>query len=205
MGPICGRRDRAAAQGQLPRVRAADRRPGLRGSGPLLRDRNAHPPRWRSQPRRSALRHRQAAGADRRRDAGRGELDRRQTMNPPIDVVTGAFSYSGRFVAAQLLERGRDVRTLTNHPKPDDPLARRITAYPLDFENGDRLVAALTGGDTLYNTYWVRAPYGSLTHRVAVENTRRLTAPARRAGARRIVQPSTASRPASGRSYYAGK
>ena len=92
-------------------------------------------------------------------------------MNAPVDVVTGAFSYSGRFVAAQLLERGRDVRTLTNHPKPDDPLARRITAYPLDFENGDRLVAALTGADTLYNTYWVRAPYGSLTHRVAVENT----------------------------------
>ena len=126
-------------------------------------------------------------------------------MKAPVDVVTGAFSYSGRFVAAQLLEHGRDVRTLTNHPKPDDPLARRITAYPLDFENGDRLVAALTGADTLYNTYWVRAPRGSLTHRVAVENTRRLIAAARRAGVRRIVQTSIANPTASSSSYYRGK
>jgi NADH dehydrogenase len=122
-----------------------------------------------------------------------------------IDVVTGAFSYSGRFIAAQLLERGRDVRTLTNHPKSDDPLAPRISAYPLDFEDSDRLVAALTGADTLYNTYWVRAPRGSLTHRVAVENTRRLIAAARRAGVRRIVQTSIANPTASSSSYYRGK
>jgi len=62
-------------------------------------------------------------------------------MNPPIDVVTGAFSYSGRFVAAELLERGRGVRTLTNHPKPDDPLAARIPAQALDFEDDAALVA----------------------------------------------------------------
>jgi NADH dehydrogenase len=126
-------------------------------------------------------------------------------VNAPVDVVTGAFSYSGRFIAAQLLQRGRDVRTLTNHPKSDDPLAPRITAYPLDFEDGDRLVAALTGADTLYNTYWVRAPRGSLTHRVAVENTRRLIAAARRAGVRRIVQTSIANPTASSSSYYRGK
>src|SRR5207244_13169333 len=91
---------------------------------------------------------------------------------------------SGRVVAPHLLQRARDARTLPNHPKPDDPLARRITAYPLDFENGDRLVAALTDADTLYNTYWVRAPRGSLTHRVAVENTRRLIAAADRKSTR---------------------
>ncbi len=26
-----------------------------------------------------------------------------------FDVVTGAFGYTGRYIAAQLLERGRDV------------------------------------------------------------------------------------------------
>jgi NADH dehydrogenase len=121
------------------------------------------------------------------------------------DVVTGAFSYSGRFVAAQLLERGRAVRTLTNHPRPDDPLASRILTYPLDFSDDDALVTALAGTDTLYNTYWVRAPHGRLTHPVAVENTRRLVGAARRAGVRRIVQTSIANPTASSSSYYRGK
>jgi len=122
-----------------------------------------------------------------------------------IDVVTGAFSYSGRFIAAQLLERGRSVRTLTNHPKPDDPLAPRIEAHPLKFGDIDGLVTALQGADTLYNTYWVRAPRGSLTHAVAVDNTKRLIDAARRAGVRRIVQTSIANPTASTSSYYRGK
>lgn len=119
--------------------------------------------------------------------------------------MTGAFSYSGRFVASQLLERGRDVRTLTNHPRPDEPLASRIPTYPLDFSNDAALVTALTGSDTLYNTYWVRAPHGDLTHEVAVQNTRRLIDAARRAGVRRIVQTSIANPTASTTSYYRGK
>jgi len=121
------------------------------------------------------------------------------------DVVTGAFSYSGRFIAEQLLERGRGVRTLTNHPRPDQPLAPRIPTYPLDFSDSAALVTALTGADTLYNTYWVRAPHGSLTHSVAVDNTRRLIDAARRAGVRRIVQTSIANPTASTSSYYRGK
>ena len=119
--------------------------------------------------------------------------------------MTGAFSYSGRFVAQQLLERGRGVRTLTNHPRPDDPLTTRIASYPLDFSDSAALVTALTGTDTLYNTYWVRAPHGRLTHSLAVENTRRLIEAARRAGVRRIVQTSIANPTASASSYYRGK
>ena len=119
--------------------------------------------------------------------------------------MTGAFSYSGRFVAQQLLERGRGVRTLTNHPRPDEPLATRIPSYPLDFSDSAALVTALTGADTLYNTYWVRAQHGSVTHGDAVENTRRLIEAARRAGVRRIVQTSIANPTASASSYYRGK
>ena len=126
-------------------------------------------------------------------------------MNPPIDVVTGAFSYSGRFVAADLLERGRGVRTLTNHPKPGDPLAAQIPAQPLDFEDDAALVTALTGADTLYNTYWVRAPRVGVPHTMAVDNTKRLIAAARRAGVRRIVHTSIANPTASRLSYYRGK
>jgi NADH dehydrogenase len=126
-------------------------------------------------------------------------------VNAPVDVVTGAFSYSGRFIAEQLLERGRGVRTLTNHPRSDHPLASRIPTYPLNFSDDATLVAALTGTDTLYNTYWVRAPHGSLTHAIAVDNTKRLIDAARRAGVRRIVQTSIANPTASASSYYRGK
>ncbi len=126
-------------------------------------------------------------------------------MSDPIDVVTGAFSYSGRFVAAQLLERGRGVRTLTNHPRPDDPLASRMATFPLDFNDGAGLVAAMQGADTLYNTYWVRAPHGNLSHEVAVANTRSLIAAARQAGIRRIVHTSIANPTESPLSYYRGK
>jgi nucleoside-diphosphate-sugar epimerase len=122
-----------------------------------------------------------------------------------VDVVTGAFSYSGRFVAARLMERGREVRTLTNHPHPEHPLASRIRSYPLDFSDVPALVAALAGADTLYNTYWLRAPHGNLTHTIAVENIERLLEAARRAGVRRVVHTSIANPKQSTRSYYRGK
>jgi uncharacterized protein YbjT (DUF2867 family) len=126
-------------------------------------------------------------------------------LNPPIDVVTGGFSYSGRFVAAQLLDRGRGVRTLTNHPNARDPLAAQIPAQPLDFEDNASLIEALTGADTLYNTYWVRAPRVGVPHTIAVENTKRLIDAACRAGIRRIVHTSIANPTASQLSYYRGK
>jgi nucleoside-diphosphate-sugar epimerase len=122
-----------------------------------------------------------------------------------IDVVTGAFSYSGRFIASRLLDRGREIRTLTNHPRLDEPTGSQIRAYPLDFADTTGLIEAMKGADTLYNTYWVRAPQARLTHTVAVENIRRLVEAARRAGVRRVVHTSIANPTASTRSYYRGK
>lgn len=126
-------------------------------------------------------------------------------MTASFDVVTGAFSYSGRFVASELLERGRAVRTLTNHPRPGDLLAARIPVAPLDFSDLDGLTTVMRGADTLYNTYWVRARRGNLTHQVAVENTKSLIEAARRAGVRRIVHTSIANPTQSTLSYYRGK
>lgn len=103
-----------------------------------------------------------------------------------LDVVTGAFSYSGRSVARQLLESGRSVRTLTGH-------AARATAgepievRPLDFADLPGLVESLRGSTVLYNTYWVRFAQGSVTHDHAVENSRTLFHAAARAGVQRIV------------------
>ena len=48
-----------------------------------------------------------------------------------MEVVTGAFSYTGRAIAEELLRRGASVRTLTRRDAPADPLATRIERAPL--------------------------------------------------------------------------
>lgn len=109
------------------------------------------------------------------------------------DVVTGAFSYTGRHVTQLLLEKGRTVGTLTNHAGRQDRLAARVDVYPLRFEDPDALTRALEGADTLYNTYWVRFAHGGATFERAVENTDVLVKAALRAGVRRIVHVSIAN------------
>ena len=80
-----------------------------------------------------------------------------------LDVVTGAFSYSGRAIAGELQRHGRQVRTITGHPDRagDD---ESIEARPLDFDDLPGLVASLEGATTLYNTYWVRFARGAIDH-----------------------------------------
>jgi len=108
----------------------------------------------------------------------------------PLQVVTGAFGYSGRYIAQRLLERGCRVRTLTNSPGRESPLQGRVEAVPYRFDDAERLTASLQGGEVLYNTYWVRFNHPSFTHAEAVENTRVLFQAARRAGVRRVVHVS---------------
>jgi uncharacterized protein YbjT (DUF2867 family) len=113
-----------------------------------------------------------------------------------VDVVTGAFSFTGRYVAARLLELGREVRTLTRHPQSSSPFAARVEAFPLDFEV-ETLTERLRGADTLYNTYWIRSPRGSLTFERVLDNTATLLDAARDAGVRRVVQLSVSNASAS--------
>jgi nucleoside-diphosphate-sugar epimerase len=109
-----------------------------------------------------------------------------------LDVVTGAFSYTGGHIAEALLERGRSVRTLTRRP-PDasHPLADRVEVAPLAFD--DSLATSLAGADTLYNTYWIRFERGEATFARAVANTALLFDAAKRAGVRRVVHVSVAN------------
>ena len=76
-------------------------------------------------------------------------------MPEPVHVVTGAFGYSGRWIARELLSRGKRVRTLTNAKGRDDPFDGRIEVLPVDFTNHDSLVSSLRGAEVLYNTYCV--------------------------------------------------
>ena len=104
-----------------------------------------------------------------------------------MNVVTGAFGFTGKYIAAKLLSRGFRVLTLTNHPETQGALAEKISVAPFDFENPVQLTKSLQGATTLYNTYWVRFKHRDVTFQKAVLNTYTLIAAAKKAGVGRIV------------------
>ena len=129
-------------------------------------------------------------------------------MSERAHVVTGAFGYSGRWIARELLSRGKKVRTLTNAVGRDDPFQGMVEVMPIDFSNHDLLVSSLRGADVLYNTYWVRYKNrkDGYAHEIAVENTRKLFLAAEEAGVNRIVHFSVAHpHKAPDWSYFRGK
>jgi uncharacterized protein YbjT (DUF2867 family) len=105
-------------------------------------------------------------------------------------AVTGAFGYSGRYIAKRLLEAGHEVITLTNSVNRPNPFGERVRAVPFNFEEPDKLRASLRGVDALVNTYWVRFNHRLFTHEQAVANTKVLFSAAKAAGAQRIVHVS---------------
>lgn len=121
-------------------------------------------------------------------------------------VVTGAFGFSGKYIARRLLEAGHDVHTLTNSTQRAHPFGGRITASPFHFDDPLALAAELDGADVLINTYWVRFDHRDFTHSTAVDNTLRLFAAAKEAGIRRVVHVSiTNPSEDSGLPYFKGK
>src|SRR5487761_1484884 len=114
-------------------------------------------------------------------------------LEPGFDVVTGAFSYTGRFIARKLLADGRRVRTLTNHPQRPGAPELDIDVAPLKFSDRAALVQSLRGADVLYNTYWVRFPHGGIGFGDAVANTRILMSAAAEAGVRKVVHMSVSN------------
>jgi len=99
-------------------------------------------------------------------------LNYRTAPKPNTKVaITGAFSYSGRYIT-ELLQRDtniKEIRNLTNHPNRnigksnhlsqelDGGLDKnQIKVYPLQFDNHYDLVQSLEGIDVLYCTFWTR-------------------------------------------------
>ena len=107
-----------------------------------------------------------------------------------LDVVTGAFSYTGRAIAELLLARGRRVRTLSRSPGPPDS---PVEFASLQFADETALTESLRGAGTLNNTYWIRFPRGDSTFERAVENTRTLLRCAAEAGVGRFVHVSVSN------------
>lgn len=126
--------------------------------------------------------------------------------NNAVHAVTGAFGYSGRYIAEKLLAEGRQVITLTHSPDRANPFGGRVKAFPFAFDQPDQLAASLAGVDVLYNTYWVRFNHATFTHEQAVQNTLALFVAAKRAGVRRIVHVSiTNPSESSPLEYFSGK
>lgn len=109
---------------------------------------------------------------------------------PELHVVTGAFGYSGRYIAARLLKAGCRVRTLTNSTGRPNMFGGQVEAHPFHFEQPDKLADSLRGAAVLYNTYWVRFNHAEFNHFLAVEHTLKLFEAARRAGVPRVVHVS---------------
>jgi uncharacterized protein YbjT (DUF2867 family) len=123
-----------------------------------------------------------------------------------FDVVTGAYSFTGRFIAQRLMAQDRNIRTLTNHPQRATAEDVKAEVAPLQFADRDALVESMRGAEVLYNTYWVRFNHGRVRFGEAVANTRVLMGAARDAGVRRVVHISVSNPSEDSRlDYYAGK
>lgn len=123
-----------------------------------------------------------------------------------LHAVTGAFGYSGRYIARRLLQAGLRVVTLTGAQPKHDLFDGRVRVVPLAFEDPATLVRGLRGVEVLYNTYWVRFDHADFSHARAVLNTRSLFEAAREAGVRRVVHLSiTNPSLESSLPYFSGK
>ena len=107
-----------------------------------------------------------------------------------LHVVTGAFGYSGQYIARRLLDAGQRVRTLTNSPQRENPFGGKVEVRPYNFDDPSALVNSLRGAAVLYNTYWVRFDHIDFTHSQAVQNTLTLFNAAKEAGIKRVVHVS---------------
>lgn len=99
-------------------------------------------------------------------------------MPSPLRVaITGAGSYSGRYITSLLLDNPSivEIRNLTNHPNRGFPLPaqhgeddisgrerlfqQRVNTRSLDFSSAgfsDNLAESLKGVDVFFLTYWMR-------------------------------------------------
>jgi NADH dehydrogenase len=123
-----------------------------------------------------------------------------------MNAVTGAFGYTGKYIARRLLAMGERVITLTGHPDRPNEFGSSVQAFPFRFDDPEAMASSLAGVRVLYNTYWVRFNRGTTTHEQAVANTRALIRAAQIAGVERVIHISiTNPDAASPLPYFRGK
>ena len=125
-------------------------------------------------------------------------------LNAELNIVTGAFSYSGKYITRRLLDRGVKVKALTAHPAHPNPFGNAVEAMPFNFDRPAALADSLRGATTVFNTYWIRFERGAMTFDRAVQNI--TIEAARQAGVRRFVHLSHVNvSAASPLPYFRGK
>jgi NADH dehydrogenase len=121
-------------------------------------------------------------------------------------AITGAFGYSGKYIAQRLLDAGEEVITLTHSRHKENPFGDKVRAYPFNWDEPEKLVETLRGVSVLYNTYWVRFNHKDFTQQMAVDNSLKLFEAAKKAGVERIIHVSiTNPSEESSLEYFHGK
>ena len=108
-------------------------------------------------------------------------------MEKEIHAVTGAFGYSGKYIAKRLIDEGHRVITITNSLDRKNPFGNKLRVFPFNFDAPEKLEETLQGVSVLYNTYWVRFNHKTFTHADAVKNTEIMFKTAKEAGVKRII------------------
>ena len=49
-----------------------------------------------------------------------------------LDIVTGAFGYTGKSITRRLLDAGRRVRTITGHPERANGFGKQVEIAPME-------------------------------------------------------------------------
>jgi uncharacterized protein YbjT (DUF2867 family) len=122
-------------------------------------------------------------------------------------AVTGAFRFSGKYIAQRLLALRHEVITLTNSPQRANPFGGSIKAFAYNFSEPHELEKSLRGIDVLINTYWVRFDNPShFTFAQALANSKALLDAAKRASIGRVVHISITNPDRKSRlPYFRGK
>ncbi len=121
-------------------------------------------------------------------------------------IVTGAFSYTGGYIARRLLKRGARVTTLTRHPDVRNAFGGLVASASLQFTDKRALTQAMRGASVFFNTYWIRFERGETTFEGAFENSKMLFEAAIDAGVSKIVHVSVSNPSAdSPLPYFSGK
>ena len=107
-----------------------------------------------------------------------------------LNIVTGAFGFTGSYITRRLMAMGESVRTLTAHPGRHNESGDVVQVLPYNFDNPGQLAESMKGASVLYNTYWIRFAHGNQTFEQAAENSKTLIGAAEDAGIERIVHVS---------------
>jgi len=121
-------------------------------------------------------------------------------------VITGALSYSGKYIAEKLINQGHEVKTITHSVNKPNPFGEKLKVELFHFDKPEKLLDSLQGSDILVNTYWVRFNHSQFNHSEAVANTKVMIEQAKKAGVKKFVHVSiTNPSLSSDLEYFRGK